>query len=189
MNPHLDKHDALIIVDMQNDFCPGGALPVQDCDSVVITLNRWIECASQAGAKVIASRDWHPPDHSSFQGQGGKWPRHCMQETPGAQFRPDLHLPPDVLVVSKGTQPDRDSYSVFEDTVLAEELQNEGIIRLWIGGVALEVCVRATALDSLRAGFEVHLIRAGTSPVDKVAGRRALREMEQAGIIIETEHY
>ncbi|MEZ6097737.1 MAG: isochorismatase family protein [Pirellulaceae bacterium] len=79
MNPHLDKHDALIIVDMQNDFCPGGALPVQDCDSVVSTLNRWLECASQDGAKVIASRDWHPPDHSSFQEQGGNWPRHCMQ--------------------------------------------------------------------------------------------------------------
>jgi len=185
--PPLDEHDALIVVDMQNDFCPGGALPVQECDRVVATLNRWIEAAQQGGAQIIASRDWHPPDHESFQEQGGKWPPHCIQQSAGAEFRSDLRLPPDAHIVSKGNQSDRDSYSAFGATDLAEELRTQGVRRIWVGGVALDVCVKATALDGLQAGFEVHLIQNGTSPVDQADGQRSLEEMQQAGVIVETE--
>ena len=188
MIPTLNARDALILVDVQNDFCPGGALPVQECDQVVATLNRWIEAAQQAGTKVIASRDWHPADHISFQAKGGQWPPHCVQESSGAEFRPDLGLPANVRVVSKGAQPDRDSYSAFQATDLAQELRNQSIRRLWIGGVALDVCVRATALDGVEAGFEVHVILQGSSPVSEAEGRRALQEMERAGVIIEAEN-
>ena len=120
----LQTGDALLIVDVQNDFCAGGALAVPDGDAVMPVLNGWIEAARSAGAPVFASRDWHPPDHMSFRAQGGPWPPHCVQDTPGAAFHPELLLPPDTGVVSKGTEPDVEGYSAFERTDFAGRLRD-----------------------------------------------------------------
>jgi nicotinamidase/pyrazinamidase len=181
----MQHTDALVIVDVQNDFCPGGALPIENGDQVVHVLNRWIEEAKLAGAMIVASRDWHPPDHVSFHAQGGPWPAHCIQGTRGAAFHPELHLPPDAPIVSKGMSRDRDNYSAFQDTGLTEMLRRRGVQRVWIGGLAQDVCVRATVLDALKAGFEVHLIESATRPVDQAGGARALADMRTAGCKIE----
>ena len=104
----LRHGDAVLIVDVQNDFCPGGALPIPQGDQVLPALNSWLDAARAAKLRVYASRDWHPEGHLSFRAQGGPWPAHCLQDTPGAAFHPDLHLPPDVVKVSKGTRFDQD---------------------------------------------------------------------------------
>jgi len=136
MQPKMQRGDALIIVDVQRDFCAGGALPVPDGDEVVAVLNQWIEAAEGAGALVYASRDWHPRAHVSFTERGGPWPAHCIQDTPGAQFHPDLRLPPSAIVVSKGVRFDKDQNSAFDDTGLAVELRQRGVHRIWVGGLA-----------------------------------------------------
>jgi nicotinamidase/pyrazinamidase len=183
----MDEHDALILVDVQVDFCPGGQLAVHEGDQVVPVLNRWIERARRVGALVIASRDWHPPNHASFREQGGQWPRHCVRDELGAEFHPELDLPDEAHVVSKGFERHRDRYSVFdEDDGLADHLRRHGVRRLWIGGLAQDFCVRDTVLDGLNRGFEVHLIADGTRPVDAEQGRQAIAEMRAAGAIIET---
>jgi nicotinamidase/pyrazinamidase len=184
--PPLTAADALIIVDVQNDFCPGGALAVPEGHHVVPVLNRWVEAARKDGAHVVASRDWHPPDHISFKHRGGPWPVHCVRDTPGADFHPELNLPADALIVSKATHPERESYSDFGGTGLADELRRRGVRRLWVGGLAQDYCVRATVLDGLKEGFEVHLIPDATRAVNVAPddGDRALREMIAAGCII-----
>jgi len=183
----MDQQDALLIVDVQNDFCPGGALAVTDGDAVVPVLNEWIRAATAAGATVVASRDWHPPDHSSFREQGGPWPVHCVQDTQGAALHPDLDLPPGHILISKGRSQDRDNYSAFDDTGLADMLREHGIERIWVGGLAQDVCVRATVLDGCEAGFETHLIAAATRAVNVHPGdgERALEAMRAAGAHIE----
>lgn len=187
MTEQLSQKDALIVVDVQNDFCPGGALAVREGDAVVPVLNEWIERAQSAGAAVVASRDWHPEDHCSFDARGGPWPRHCVRETRGAAFHPELRLSDDALVVSKGQARDRDNYSAFDDTGLADTLHQRGIERLWVGGLAQDVCVRATVLDACEAGFETHLIADATRAVDVNPGdgERALEAMRAAGARIE----
>jgi nicotinamidase/pyrazinamidase len=180
----LDSSDALIIVDVQNDFCPGGALPVRDCSRMIDVLNQWIDSAQNSGSQIVITRDWHPADHVSFREQGGPWPAHCVQGTWGAQFCDELRLPEKFEVVSKGADRNIDSYSDFEGSGLAEQLAQAGVRRVWVGGLALDVCVRATVLDALEAGFETHLIREGTQPIDEDAGRRALEEMQAAGAIV-----
>ncbi len=185
--PPLGPSDALLVVDVQNDFCPGGALPVAEGDRIVPVLNRWIEAARAGGAVVVASRDWHPPGHVSFRERGGPWPAHCVQNTDGAAFHPGLHLPDDAVIVSKGTDPDHDTYSAFGGGQIADDLRRRGIRRLWVGGLAEDYCVRATVLDGLKAGFEVHLIADAVRPVDVQPGdgRRARREMREAGCVVE----
>jgi len=181
--------DGLLIVDVQNDFCPGGALAVADGDAVVPVLNRWIEAARKAEVPVYASRDWHPPNHISFAERGGPWPPHCIQDTAGAAFHPDLRLPDDAVVISKGQNPDRDQYSAFDDTGLGQRLREDGVQRVWVGGLAQDVCVRATVMEGAREGFHVHLIRPATRPVEVHGGDgdRALEDMQEAGAIIETQ--
>jgi nicotinamidase/pyrazinamidase len=185
----MGSGDGLLIVDVQNDFCPGGALAVPQGDAVVPVLNRWIEAARKAEVPVYASRDWHPPDHVSFSERGGPWPPHCIQDTAGAAFHPDLQLPEETVVISKGQEPDRDQYSAFDDTGLAQRLRDDGVQRIWVGGLAQDVCVRATVIDGARAGFHVHLIRPATRPVEAQAGDgdRALEDMQDAGAIIENQ--
>jgi nicotinamidase/pyrazinamidase len=186
MDPRdLKSTDALLIVDVQRDFCPGGSLPVPDGNAIVPVINRWIRAAQQRGAKVVASRDWHPEGHISFQSQGGPWPRHCVQGTEGAEFHAELELPGNTQVISKGLSPARDNYSALDGTGLADDLRRAGIGRVFIAGLAEDVCVRATALDACRAGFEVHLIKDATRPVDPAKGERALAEMQQAGVLVE----
>jgi nicotinamidase/pyrazinamidase len=187
MVPKLDSSDALVIVDVQADFCPGGALAVPEGDRVVPVLNKWMARARGSGALIVATRDWHPPDHMSFAAQGGPWPVHCVQETPGAAFHPDLDLPDEALIVSKGTDPKDEGYSMFKGTGLGRRLEEAGVRRLWVGGLALDYCVRATVLDGLEAGFEVHLILDATRAVNLNPGDgdKSIKRLKSAGARIE----
>lgn len=181
MTPTFQTGDALLIVDVQNDFCPGGSLGVDDGDRIIPVLNEAIQAAREAGVPVIASRDWHPEGHCSFADQGGPWPEHCVQNSQGAAFHPDLALPNEAEIVSKGQALDRDQYSALDGTGLGEQLRQRGIRRLWVGGLAQDVCVHATVMDALAEGFEVRLIREATRPVDPDRGAEVLKEMEDRG--------
>jgi len=180
----LAPGDALLIVDVQPDFCPGGALPIPQGDRVVPVLNDWIAAARAKGLAVYASRDWHPRGHLSFKERGGPWPAHCVQDTPGAAFHPRLNLPADTIVVTKGVRFDQDQYSAFDQTGFADELRRTGIKRLWVGGLAEDVCVQATVLDARTAGFAVHLIPGATRPVTEEGGRAAREAMRAAGAVL-----
>ncbi|HEY3188837.1 MAG TPA: nicotinamidase [Solirubrobacteraceae bacterium] len=180
--------DALVVVDVQNDFCPGGSLAVDRGDEVVPVLNRYAARFADAGAAVFASRDWHPARTSHFKEWGGVWPPHCVQGTRGAEFHPALALPPTVVVVSKGMDPEADAYSAFQaidpaGRSFADALAARGIRRLWVGGLATDYCVKATALDALRAGFGVRLLHDAMRAVNVAPDdeRQALDEMRAAG--------
>jgi nicotinamidase/pyrazinamidase len=188
VNPRqvLRPGDALLLVDVQIDFCPGGALPIDRGDEVVPVLNGWVAAAVDAGVPVFASRDWHPERHVSFKESGGEWPVHCVQDSVGARFHPALKLPDSAIVVTKGTRRDRDQYSAFDETDLATELRRRAVRRVWIGGLAQDVCVRATALDAVREGFETIVITDATRPVTPAGGERALEDLRQAGARFES---
>ncbi len=177
----LQQGDALIIVDVQKDFCPGGALPIENGDKVVPILNRWIAAAVAKGVPIYASRDWHPLGHISFTGRGGPWPPHCIQDSDGARFHPDLKLPDSVIKVTKGVRFDQDQNSAFDQTGLAKQLRKDGIQRLVVGGLAQDVCVLATVLDARKEGFEVVLISDATRPVTVQGGEEARRKMRESG--------
>jgi nicotinamidase/pyrazinamidase len=174
--------DALLVVDVQNDFCPGGALPIAGGDAILPRVNALIDEATRAGALVVASRDWHAPDHVSFAAQGGPWPRHCVRDEIGAAFRPGLKLPSSALIVTKGDRRDSDQYSAFDRTGLADELRRREAKRVWVCGLALDVCVKATALDSAAAGFPTVLVASATAPVTAEGGAAALAELARAGV-------
>ena len=175
--------DALIVVDVQNDFLPGGALAVPHGDEVIPVLNEWIDRFRAAGLPIVATRDWHPPDHCSFSPQGGPWPVHCVAGTHGAAFAPGLRLPPDTIVISKATRSDREAYSGFQGTELAERLRELGVRRIYVGGLATDYCVLNTVRDALREGFDVIVLRDAVRAVDVQPGdgERALAEMERLG--------
>lgn len=177
----LKRGDALMIVDVQNDFCPGGALPIEHGDAVISVLNRWIARAVEVGVPIYASRDWHPNGHISFRESGGPWPPHCLQDSVGAEFHRELRLPESAVKVVKGVRFDQDQNSAFDQTGLAVELRKHSITRLWVGGLAQDVCVLATALDALTEGFEVILIESAMRPVTSEGGKKALQVMRAAG--------
>lgn len=188
MSFNIGKDDALLVVDVQSDFLPGGKLAVPEGDAVVPALNRYIRLAGKKALLVIASRDWHPPKHCSFRGQGGVWPEHCLRDTPGAAFAQDLALPAGAEVVNKATREEAEAYSAFEGTGLAERLRARGIKRLLIGGLATDYCVLNTVRDALKAGFEVLLLKDAIRAVDVKPGdgARAEEEMCRAGAIAVT---
>jgi nicotinamidase/pyrazinamidase len=171
--------EALVIVDFQNDFTPGGALAVPDGDAVATHLNELI--ASDRFDLVVATRDWHPPDHSSFAQQGGRWPVHCVAETEGAQLHPALDGGEVDVIVDKGTARDTEGYSGFDGTNLAELVRDLGIDSLTVAGLATDYCVRATALDALDNGFAVTVDSAGSRGIDPGDSARALDEVRAAG--------
>ncbi|MBR9977870.1 MAG: nicotinamidase [Bacteroidetes bacterium] len=177
--------DALLVVDVQNDFCPGGALPIEDGDAVVPILNRWITAAVKADIPLYISRDWHPANHISFEEQGGDWPPHCIQDSNGARFHPDLRVPDHAITVTKGVRFDKDQYSAFDQTGLAEQLRKDAVTRVIVGGLAEDVCVRATVLDARKAQFEVLLLSDATRPVSAEGGEKARKEMREAGARLE----
>jgi nicotinamidase/pyrazinamidase len=150
--------DALVIVDVQNDFLPGGSLAVPDGHAVIGVLNQLIAAFAAEHLPIVASRDWHPPDHCSFAEQGGPWPPHCIAGTEGAAFAAALRLPEDVKIISKATAADRDAYSAFDGTELEAWLSERGVGRVVIGGLATDYCVRKTAEDALQAGFDVVIV-------------------------------
>jgi nicotinamidase/pyrazinamidase len=172
--------EALIIVDVQNDFCAGGALEVPDGDAVIEPVNR----LSASVQFVVATRDWHPPDHRSFAEQGGPWPVHCVRDTPGAQLHPDLDTSRIAAIVDAGRTPEAEGYSGFEDTNLEQLLREHDIDKVHVAGLALDYCVKATAIDARRAGFEVVVHRDATRAVEVQAGDgdRAVAELEAAGV-------
>jgi nicotinamidase/pyrazinamidase len=181
---------ALIIVDVQNDFCPGGALAVQDGDEVVPILNRYIDRFQAAGMPIVATRDWHPLKTTHFKNYGGVWPEHCVQDSGGAAFHSNLQGLTNAVVVSKGTAPDEDSYSGFDGkddagTPLAELLRRLGVQRIYVGGLATDYCVKHTVIDGLKAGFAVVLLGDAIRGVNLTPddSERALGEMRAAGAV------
>jgi len=162
---------ALVVVDVQNDFCPGGALPVADGDKIIAVLNRHIEKFFAAGLPIFATRDWHPAKTRHFNTDGGPWPPHCVQGSEGASFHAALALPKSAVIVSKGVSPDTDSYSGFEaadaeGVGLAERLRRLGVERIFVGGLATDYCVKFTVLDALKEGFKVTLLEDAVRGVD-----------------------
>jgi nicotinamidase/pyrazinamidase len=171
---------ALIVVDVQNDFCPGGALAVPDGDAVVEPINH---LASQSPF-VVATRDWHPADHGSFAEQGGPWPVHCVAGTPGAELHAGIDAGVLDAVIDKGQAPDLEGYSGFEETALEQLLREHEVDAVDIAGLALDYCVMATALDARRAGFDVTVHRDATRAVEVQPGdgERAVEELRAAGV-------
>ncbi|SHK29369.1 nicotinamidase [Halomonas caseinilytica] len=176
-----DRRDALLVVDMQNDFCPGGALAVAGGNALVPGINAEMAEARRAGALIVASRDWHPVDHVSFAHRGGPWPVHCVQDTPGAAFHAELALPDTTIRVSKATAFDRDAYSAFDDTGLGNYLRERGVERVTVCGLALDVCVKATTLDALREGFATRLLEDLSAAVDPDAIEACRETLSDAG--------
>jgi nicotinamidase/pyrazinamidase len=172
--------EALIIVDVQNDFCAGGALEVPGGDDVVEPINR----LAQQVPYVVATRDWHPADHHSFAANGGPWPVHCVQGSHGAEFHPELDASAIDAIVDAGRTPEAEGYSGFEDTELEQLLHEHDVDRVHVAGLATDYCVRATALDAKRLGFDVILHRDAIRAVDVGPGDgdRAVAEMADAGI-------
>jgi nicotinamidase/pyrazinamidase len=180
--------DALIIVDVQNDFCPGGALAVAGGDQVVAILNRLIAEFEGAGSPVIATRDWHPAHTTHFNTRGGPWPPHCVQGTKGAEFHRDLAVGRNAVIVSKGVEENADSYSGFDGVDargvrLADMLRERGVTRLLVGGLATDYCVKQTVLDGLQQGFQVVVLEDAVRGVNLQPddARRALEEMQRGG--------
>jgi nicotinamidase/pyrazinamidase len=169
--------EALVIVDFQNDFSPGGALAVPDGDAIAPRVRELID--SGRFGLVVATRDWHPADHGSFEAQGGTWPPHCVAGTPGAELHEAVARERVDVIVDKGTDPATEGYSGFEGTDLAGLLRDRGIDRLTVVGLATDYCVRATALDALREGFAVEVDRDAVRGIAE--GERALAEIERAG--------
>ena len=181
--------EALVIVDVQNDFCPDGALGVPDGHDVVAPLNEYAERFAAAGAAIFATRDWHPERTRHFAEHGGIWPPHCVQGTAGAEFHAGLRLPAGTVVVSKGMDPEEDAYSCFHGTDhrsrrFAELLTARNIRRIYVGGLATDYCVKATALDGLALGLEVIVLEDAIRAVDVAPGdgARAIEQMRAAGV-------
>lgn len=181
----------MLVVDVQNDFCTGGALAVPGSEQVVERLNAYIADAAARGMPVYASRDWHPARTTHFKPYGGTWPIHCVQGSPGAQFHPDLRLPADVIVITKGDDPERHGYSALEGhtpdgTPFPDELRRRGITHLYVGGLATDYCVRASAIDASAAGLRVTVLQDAIAGVDVEPGDsdRALEAMRQQGITV-----
>jgi len=185
MSTHLQPGlgDALLIIDVQIDFLPGGALGVSRGDEVVGVLNRCIDLFQRRDLPIFATRDWHPADHCSFEAQGGPWPVHCVADSDGAAFATDLVLPPDATVISKATTAERDAYSGFEGTDLAQRLRTKSVRRVFVGGLATDYCVLHSTLDAAEQGFEPVVLQDAIRAVEVNPGDGgdAVRRMREAG--------
>ena len=175
-------------MDVQNDFCPGGALAVPEGDKVVPRLNQYIRIFSRKKFPIFASRDWHPVRTRHFKDFGGTWPVHCLQNTRGAAFHPQLKLPKETVLLYKGTDPEKDSYSAFQAEAMdgmsfANLLRLFGIKELYIGGLATDYCVKSSVLDALKNGFKVKLLTDAIKGVDIKPGdsNKAIKEMVKKG--------
>jgi nicotinamidase/pyrazinamidase len=184
--PLPDKQSVLLVGDIQVDFCPGGALGVPGGDQIIPIINRAIAFFHARQFPIIAIRDWHPSNHCSFTAQGGPWPLHCVQGSRGAQFHPDLLLPPGTVVVSKATDPKREAYSAFEGTTLEDRLRELAAEWLYITGLATDYCVRQTVLDARRLGYQAVVLEDAVRGIDATPGdsARAIEEMRAAGALI-----
>jgi nicotinamidase-related amidase len=181
----VDKGDALIIVDVQNDFLPGGALPAPKGEKVLSPLNDYIALFEKRNLPVVATRDWHPPDHCSFTEQGGPWPPHCVRDSGGAAFAGQLELPGNVIVISKAGARDEEAYSAFEGTGLEKRLRDLQVERVFVGGLATDYCVLNTVKDALSHSFQVYLLQDAIQAVNVQPedGYKAEAEMKRLGAI------
>jgi nicotinamidase/pyrazinamidase len=179
----LCTRDALIVADVQRDFLPGGTLAIPGGDAVVPSLNEYIRRAISAGAHVFVTRDWHPEHHCSFRERGGPWPAHCVQGTPGAEFAAELLLPKGAVIVSKGSDLDRDAYSAFQGTKLETALRALGVDRVLVGGLATEYCVLETVRDARAKGYRVMVLDDAVWGVDRARSRTARDEMVVLGAV------
>jgi nicotinamidase/pyrazinamidase len=184
----LQKGDALIIVDVQNDFIRSGTLVVPEGDKVISPLNRAIQKFQDKDLPIFFTRDWHPPDHCSFKENGGPWPPHCVRGTRGAEFAPELNLPEGSTIISKGSKKDIDEYSGFHGFdknggSLARSLKRNGVKRVFIGGLATDYCVLNTVLDVLKSGYEVYVLTDAIRAVNVKSddGKNALKNMKESG--------
>jgi len=175
----IDENDALIVVDPQNDFCAGGSLEVPGGDEVIPPINS----AMPKFRHVVATQDWHPPDHRFFQQYGGPWPFHCLQGSRGAEFHPKLNADLIQEVVKTGSDPYLDGYSGFAGTDLADRLRRHGVRRVFVAGLATDYCVKMTAIESVQNGFDTYVLTDAIRPVEVQPGdgERALRAMADAG--------
>ena len=174
--------DALLIVDVQNDFLPGGSLAVPRGDEVVTALNSYLHIFASRNLPVYATRDWHHARHCSFRDHGGIWPSHCVAGTRGAELAKALQLPPSAVIISKATTPEQDAYSGFQGTDLDQRLRAANIRRLFIGGLATDYCVLNTVRDALRLGYRVLLLGDAIRAVDVQAGDGLIAEEEMVGL-------
>jgi len=179
---------ALLIVDVQNDFCLGGTLAVPEGDKIISNLNKYIRFFSKSKLPIFASRDWHPIRTKHFRDFGGVWPVHCIQNTRGAAFHPELNLPKEVILLYKGADPQKNSYSVFQ----AEDLRGQpffnllsglGVKEIYIAGLATDYCVKFSALDALKKGFKVKLLMDAVRGVDLKPddSKKAIEKMVKHG--------
>jgi nicotinamidase/pyrazinamidase len=182
---HLGQGDALLVIDLQYDFLPGGSLGVPDGHEVIAPINRLLAMFAQEGLPVFASRDWHPANHVSFKERGGPWPPHCVAGTRGAAFAEELAFPDDVIVISKADTADVDAYSAFAGTNLANQLRERGVTRVFACGLATDYCVLNTVTDALDEGFETLIVPEAMRAVDVEAGdgMRALDRMVARGAV------
>ncbi len=181
----LDSHDALLIADIQNDFLPGGALGISGGDKVIPVLTNYINRFQAQGLPIFLTRDWHPPDHCSFQPQGGPWPIHCVAGSPGSLPPPSFVTPPSAVIIYKAIDRDQEAYSAFQRTTLDQHLQALNTQRVFIGGLTTDYCVLNSVKDARRLGYDVCLLMDGIKAVNLQAedGRRAEEEMLRLGTV------
>lgn len=179
----LNETDALLVIDMQYDFLPGGSLGVPRGDEVLAPINSLCALFAARGLPVYASRDWHPENHISFAARGGPWPPHCVAGTPGAAFSDALQLPANTVIISKADSADADAYSAFNGTALADHLRQHGVTRVTVCGLATDYCVLNTVIDARENGFEVLVVPEAMRAVDVAAGdgERAIERMRGLG--------
>ncbi len=187
LNITFNANDALLIVDLQYDFLPDGALHVPEGNTVIPIINTLIDAANKGHAPIIASRDWHPTNHCSFHEQGGRWPSHCVQNTPGAQFHSDVDFPDNTIIINKAFKADHEAYSAFsgetaDGQTLTALLKKLDIKRLIIGGLALDYCVKASCLDAIKAGFETIVVLDATKAINQEDGKEALKILTSFGV-------
>jgi nicotinamidase/pyrazinamidase len=190
-NELAGDRSALLVVDVQRDFCPGGALAVPNGDRVVPVLNRYLGDALEHGMPIYASRDWHPRITRHFKQYGGEWPSHCVHDTEGAHFHSELHLPSSTIVITKGQDPERPGYSAFEgrtpegETLLAD-MRERNLDHLYVAGLATDYCVKQSVIDAIRQGFKVTVLDDAIAAVDLRPGDsdRAIAEMRDAGAVM-----
>ena len=180
----LTGRDALIVVDMQNDFMPWGRLPVPGADGIIPVVNNYCKLFYSKGLPVFATRDWHPENHVSFDINGGRWPVHCVQWSRGADFADGLELPPDTFIINKGDRPELEAYSGFQGTLLNRLLRERGVRRVFICGVAAEFCVKHTCIGALNLGYTTFLLRDGTKGLSSESEGKAISELLEAGVVV-----
>ena len=179
----IGSTDALIVVDVQVDFCPGGSLSVPGGDEIVSVVNQLVKLFENGWSCCIFA-GLAPKNHVSFKDQGGPWPVHCVQNTKGAEFHPELYIPDSAIIVSKATEASKEAYSAFDGTELSETLKEAGVKRIFLCGLATDVCVKSTAIDAVKLGYEVYVVEDASRGITKEGVEKSLEEMKKAGINI-----